>query len=53
MSEYQRYEFMIVDRPLTRTELDAVNALYHRLRMILSRGLSCCHKIVAPIIWYG
>jgi hypothetical protein len=27
MSEYQRYEFMTADRPLTRTELNAVNAL--------------------------
>ncbi|GAC1625241.1 MAG: hypothetical protein NVS4B11_21040 [Ktedonobacteraceae bacterium] len=27
MSEYQRYEFMTVDRPLTRVQLDAVNAL--------------------------
>lgn len=27
MSEYQRYEFMTVDRPLTRAELDAVNDL--------------------------
>ena len=27
MSEYQRYEFMTVDRPLTRVQLDAVNDL--------------------------
>src|SRR5258708_875095 len=27
MSEYQRYEFMTIDRPLTRAQLDAVNAL--------------------------
>jgi len=27
VSEYQRYEFMTVDRPLTKTELDAVNNL--------------------------
>jgi hypothetical protein len=27
MSEYQRYEFMSIDRPLTRTQLDAVNTL--------------------------
>jgi hypothetical protein len=27
MSEYQRYEFMTVDRPLTRAQLDAVNTL--------------------------
>ena len=27
MSEYQRYEFMTVDRPLTRQELDEVNDL--------------------------
>lgn len=27
MSEYQRYEFMTIDRPLTSKELDAVNAL--------------------------
>src|SRR6267142_2225617 len=27
MSEYQRYEFMTVDRPLTRLQLDAVEQL--------------------------
>ena len=27
MSEYQRYEFMTVDRPLTKAQLNAVNAL--------------------------
>jgi hypothetical protein len=27
MSEYQRYEFMTIDRPLTRAQLDAVNGL--------------------------
>jgi len=27
MSEYQRYEFMTIDRPLTGKQLDAVNAL--------------------------
>jgi hypothetical protein len=27
MSEYQQYEFLAVDRPLTRVQLDAVNAL--------------------------
>ena len=27
MSEYQRYEFMTIDRPLTREQLDAVDAL--------------------------
>src|SRR5713226_2237555 len=27
MSEYQRYEFMTSDRPLTRAQIDAVNAL--------------------------
>src|SRR5213080_1918433 len=27
MSEYQRYEFMTIDRPLTRAQLDAVNDL--------------------------
>src|ERR1700730_10027853 len=27
MSEYQRYEFMTSDRPLTQVQLDAVNAL--------------------------
>jgi hypothetical protein len=27
MSEYQRYEFMTVDQPLTRKQLDAVNNL--------------------------
>src|SRR6266852_5595294 len=31
MSEYQRYEFMTIDRPLTRVQLDAIHALieYH------------------------
>src|SRR5881227_1822025 len=27
MSEYQRYEFMTIDRPLTRAQLDSVNTL--------------------------
>jgi len=27
MSEYQRYEFMTIDRPLSRVQLDAVNTL--------------------------
>jgi hypothetical protein len=27
MSEYQRYEFMTIDRPLTRAQLDKVNRL--------------------------
>jgi len=27
MSEYQRYEFMTIDRPLTRAQLDEVNNL--------------------------
>ena len=27
MSEYQRYEFMTSDRPLTRAQLDEVNGL--------------------------
>ena len=27
MSEYQHYEFMTIDQPLTRVQLDAVNAL--------------------------
>lgn len=27
MSEYQRYEFMTIERPLTRAQLDAVNTL--------------------------
>ncbi len=27
MSEYQRYEFMTIDRPLTRAQLDQVNEL--------------------------
>ena len=27
MSEYQRYEFMTIDRPLTRAQLDEVNEL--------------------------
>ncbi len=31
MSEYQHYEFMTIDRPLTREQLEAVNTLSSHL----------------------
>jgi hypothetical protein len=34
MSEYQRYEFMASDRPLTRGQLDAVNALSNHIEAL-------------------
>ncbi|HZU66932.1 MAG TPA: hypothetical protein VFA09_06605 [Ktedonobacteraceae bacterium] len=32
MSEYQRYEFMTIDRPLTREQLDAINGLSSHIK---------------------
>jgi hypothetical protein len=39
MSEYQRYEFMTIDRPLTRGQLDAVNALSSHIEASSSHAL--------------
>lgn len=39
MSEYQRYEFMAVDRPLTRAQLDAVNALSGHIEVSSTHAL--------------
>jgi len=39
MSEYQRYEFMTSDRPLTRAQLEAVNALSSHIDASSTRAL--------------
>jgi len=39
VSEYQRYEFMTVDRPLTRTQLDAVNNLSSHIEASATHAL--------------
>jgi hypothetical protein len=39
MSEYQRYEFMTIDRPLTRVQLDAVNALSSHIEASTTHAL--------------
>jgi hypothetical protein len=39
MSEYQRYEFMTVDQPLTRKQLDAVNDLSSHIEASSTRAL--------------
>src|SRR5271165_1203705 len=39
MSEYQRYEFMTCDRPLTREELAAVNALSSHIEASATHAL--------------
>jgi hypothetical protein len=39
MSEYQRYEFMTIDRPLTRMQLDAVNALSSHIEASATHAL--------------
>ncbi|GHO50880.1 hypothetical protein [Ktedonospora formicarum] len=39
MSEYQRYEFMTSDRPLTRAQLDAVNALSSHIEASFTHAL--------------
>jgi hypothetical protein len=39
MSEYQRYEFMTSDRPLTRAQLDAVNALSSHIEATSTHAL--------------
>jgi len=39
MSEYQRYEFMTSDRPLTRAQLDAVNALSSHIKASSTHAL--------------
>ncbi|MGZ3665368.1 MAG: hypothetical protein ACXVDA_12885 [Ktedonobacterales bacterium] len=39
MSEYQRYEFMTSDRPLTRVQLDAVNTLSSHIEATSTHAL--------------
>ena len=39
MSEYQRYEFMTSDRPLTRAQLDAVNSLSSHIEASATHAL--------------
>ncbi len=39
MSEYQRYEFMTVERPLTRAQLDAVNDLSSHIEASATHAL--------------
>lgn len=39
MSEYQRYEFMTIDRPLTRAQLDEVNELSSHIEASSSHAL--------------
>jgi hypothetical protein len=39
MSEYQRYEFMTIDRPLTGTQLDAVNSLSSHIEASATHAL--------------
>lgn len=39
MSEYQRYEFMTIDRPLTREQLAAVNALSSHIEASVTHAL--------------
>jgi hypothetical protein len=39
MSEYQRYEFMTIDRPLTREQLDAVNMLSSHIEATSAHAL--------------
>src|SRR5438105_14559430 len=39
MSEYQRYEFMTSDRPLTRAQLDAVNDLSSHIEASATHAL--------------
>jgi hypothetical protein len=43
MSEYQRYEFMTIDRPLTRVQLDAVNALSSHIEASSTHALIVYH----------
>ncbi len=40
MSEYQRYEFMTIDRPLTRVQFDAVNALSSHIEASSTHALA-------------
>src|SRR5579859_4723909 len=39
MSEYQRYEFMTVDRPLTKKEQEAVDALSSHIEVSATHAL--------------
>ncbi len=52
MSEYQRYEFMTIDRPLTRVQLDAVNALSSHIEASSTHALIEYHWGVKDISIY-
>ncbi len=43
MSEYQHYEFMTIDRPLTREQLDEVNALSSHIKASATHALIVYH----------
>lgn len=43
MSEYQHYEFMTIDRPLTKAQLDAVNALSSHIEASSTHALIIYH----------
>src|SRR5712691_935661 len=43
MSEYQHYEFMTIDRPLTKAQLDAVNALSSHIEASPTHALIIYH----------
>ncbi len=43
MSEYQHYEFMTIDRPLTREQLDAVNTLSSHIEASSTHALIIYH----------
>jgi hypothetical protein len=43
MSEYQHYEFMTIDQPLTKTQLDAVNALSSHIEASSTHALIVYH----------
>jgi len=43
MSEYQRYEFMTIDRPLTRAQLDEVNELSSHIEASPTHALIVYH----------
>src|SRR6202165_2458665 len=43
MSEYQHYEFMTIDQPLTKAQLDAVNALSSHIEASSTHALIIYH----------
>ncbi len=47
MSEYQRYEFMTIDRPLTRAQLDAVNGLSSHIEASSTHALIEYHWVTS------